>query len=121
MPDRALDLFTDWLAALWSITVESGWFLVLGFFLAGLVHAFVPMSLIRRHLSSTTTSGSLSAILKGAVVGAPLPLCSCSVIPAAAGLRRAGASKGATASFAVATPETGVDSISITYALLGPR
>jgi uncharacterized membrane protein YraQ (UPF0718 family) len=120
MTARAIDLFTDWLAALWSITVESGWFLVLGFFLAGIVHAFVPMALIRRHLSSTTTSGSLGAIVKGAIIGAPLPLCSCSVIPAAAGLKRAGASKGATASFAVATPETGVDSISITYALLGP-
>ncbi|MGP1311124.1 MAG: SO_0444 family Cu/Zn efflux transporter, partial [Phycisphaerales bacterium] len=108
------------LAALWSITVESGWFLVLGFFLAGLVHAFVPMSLIRRHLSGAGAAGSFLAIFKGAVIGAPLPLCSCSVIPAAAGLKRAGASKGATASFAVATPETGVDSISITYALLGP-
>ncbi len=120
MAARATGLFTDWLAALWSITVESGWFLVLGFFLAGMVHAFVPMALIRRHLASSTATGSFWAIVKGAIIGAPLPLCSCSVIPAAAGLKRAGASKGATASFAVATPETGVDSISITYALLGP-
>ena len=119
MPERAADLLNQWLAALWAITVESGWFLVFGFFLAGLVHAFVPMSFIKRHLSGSKGLG-LGAIVKGAIIGAPLPLCSCSVIPAAAGLKRAGASKGATASFAVATPETGVDSISITYALLGP-
>ena len=54
------------------------------------------------------------------MLGAPLPLCSCGVIPAALGLRKAGASKPATVSFLVSTPETGIDSISISYALLGP-
>ena len=58
--------------------------------------------------------------MKAAFIGAPLPLCSCGVIPAALGIRKAGASKGATSSFLVATPETGVDSISFSYAVLGP-
>jgi uncharacterized membrane protein YraQ (UPF0718 family) len=58
--------------------------------------------------------------LNAALIGAPLPLCSCSVIPVAMGIRRSGASKASTASFLVATPETGVDSIGITYALMGP-
>jgi len=59
-------------------------------------------------------------VLKAALIGAPIPLCSCGVLPAAAGLRRQGAGKGATAAFMVATPETGVDSIAVTYALLDP-
>ena len=59
-------------------------------------------------------------MLKGAIIGAPLPLCSCGVIPTALAIRKAGASKGATASFLVATPETGVDSISYSIAVLGP-
>jgi uncharacterized membrane protein YraQ (UPF0718 family) len=58
--------------------------------------------------------------VKAALFGAPLPLCSCGVIPAALGLRRSGASKAATTSFLISTPETGVDSISISYAMLGP-
>jgi uncharacterized membrane protein YraQ (UPF0718 family) len=58
--------------------------------------------------------------VKGAFIGAPLPLCSCGVIPTALAIRKAGASKGATSSFLVATPETGVDSISFSYAVLGP-
>ena len=62
----------------------------------------------------------LSSVLKAAVIGIPLPLCSCGVIPAALGLRKEGASKSATTAFMVATPETGVDSISVSYALLGP-
>ncbi|MCG8413807.1 MAG: SO_0444 family Cu/Zn efflux transporter, partial [Pseudomonadales bacterium] len=60
------------------------------------------------------------SLVKGAFIGAPLPLCSCGVIPTALAIRKAGASKGATSSFLVATPETGVDSISFSYAVLGP-
>ena len=62
----------------------------------------------------------LKTVVKAAVIGAPLPLCSCGVIPAAVGLRRSGASKAATTSFLVSTPETGVDSVTVSYVLLGP-
>jgi uncharacterized membrane protein YraQ (UPF0718 family) len=93
---------------------ESAPFLLLGMFIAGLINQWIPTKWV------TKTLGGKNSILKAALIGAPLPLCSCSVIPVAMGLRRSGASKASTASFLVATPETGVDSIGITYALMGP-
>jgi uncharacterized membrane protein YraQ (UPF0718 family) len=94
--------------------VESAPFLLLGMFIAGLIHHFIPQNWVQKAL------GGKSSVLNAALIGAPLPLCSCSVIPVAMGIRRSGASKASTASFLVATPETGVDSIGITYALMGP-
>ena len=94
--------------------VESAPFLLVGMFLAGVIHQMVPQKLIER------TLGKSSSVVTAALIGTPLPLCSCSVIPVAMGIRRSGASKASTASFLVATPETGVDSIGITYALMGP-
>lgn len=94
--------------------VESAPFLLVGMFIAGLIHHFVPQNWVQK------TLGGKSSVLNAALIGAPLPLCSCSVIPVAMGIRRSGASKASTASFLVATPETGVDSIGITYALMGP-
>lgn len=90
-------------------------FLLLGFGLAGLMHAFVPTGLYRRFLGSN----SFRSVVNAALVGIPLPLCSCSVIPTAMSLSKEGASKGATVSFLIATPQTGVDSIVATYSLLG--
>jgi len=88
----------------------------LGLFVAGMMRAFLPSDLLAKHLGEP----GLMSTVKAALIGAPLPLCSCGVIPAAVGLRRAGASKAATTSFLIATPETGVDSISVSYAMLGP-
>lgn len=96
--------------------MESAPWLLLGLFVAGIMHELVPVSFLERHMGSN----SASSITKAAVIGAPLPLCSCGVIPAALGLRRSGASKSSTVSFLVSTPETGVDSVSVSYALLGP-
>merc|ERR1712000_581551 len=96
--------------------MESAPWLLLGLLVAGLMHELVPISLLQKHMGSASTG----AVAKAAVIGAPLPLCSCGVIPAAVGLRRSGASKPATVSFLVSTPETGVDSVSVSYALLGP-
>jgi len=42
------------------------------------------------------------------------------VLPAAASLKKQGANKGATTAFLISTPESGVDSIAVTYALLDP-
>lgn len=99
-----------------ELFMESAPWLILGFFVAGLMKALVPQDLLARHLGAP----GFFSVLKAALLGAPLPLCSCGVIPAAIGLRRAGASKAATTSFLISTPETGVDSIAISYALLGP-
>lgn len=99
-----------------ALFMESAPWLLLGLLVAAIMHELVPVSLLQRHMGSN----SMSAVAKAAVIGAPLPLCSCGVIPAAVGLRRSGASKPATVSFLVSTPETGVDSVSVSYALLGP-
>lgn len=104
------------LEALWSISLEVAPWLVLGLVAAGLVRAFLPPAVIVRWLSGR----GVGSAVRAALAGAPIPLCSCSVIPMAAQLRRQGASRGATASFLVSTPETGVDSIALSYALLGP-
>ena len=90
-------------------------FLLLGFFLAGLMHAFIPGQVYSKYLANP----SFSSVLYAALFGVPLPLCSCGVIPTAMSLRREGASKGAVASFLIATPQTGVDSIIATYSLMG--
>lgn len=97
---------------------ESAPFLLLGMLLAGLINQMIPKAWVEKTIGRK--SYGKSSILNAALIGAPLPLCSCSVIPVAMGIRRSGASKASTASFLVATPETGVDSIGITYALMGP-
>lgn len=90
-------------------------YLLLGFFLAGVMHAFVPNTLYRRYLGGS----SFRSVLNAALLGIPLPLCSCGVIPTAMSLRKEGASRGATVSFLISTPQTGVDSIFATYSLMG--
>ena len=94
---------------------EMSPYLLLGFFFAGVMHAFIPSMVYNRYLGGK----GFKSVLHGALFGIPLPLCSCGVIPTAMSLRKQGASKGATASFLIATPETGVDSIIATYSILG--
>lgn len=105
-----------YLTNLLHLTLEAAPWLLIGLLAAGLIKAWVPEALMSRWLGGRGPW----PVAKAALVGAPLPLCSCGVVPAALGLRRAGASKGATAAFLVATPETGVDSVALSYALLGP-
>lgn len=91
-------------------------FLMLGLVFAGIIHVYIPTEKIAASIGKR----SIWSVIKAALWGVPLPLCSCGVIPAALSLRKHGASKGATVSFLVSTPETGIDSIAITYALLDP-
>lgn len=90
-------------------------YLLLGFLIAGILHEFVPHKLYRNSLSHD----NLRSVILAALIGIPLPLCSCGVIPTAMSLRREGVSKGATTSFLISTPQTGVDSILATASLLG--
>lgn len=106
----------EFLNNLLALLLEAAPWLVFGLALGGLIKALIPTSFLQRHLSGN----NVASIGKAALLGAPLPLCSCGVIPVALGLRKAGASKPATTSFLVSTPETGIDSITVTYALLGP-
>ncbi len=107
---------TVFLEELWMILTESSVWLVLGFLLAGVVHVLVPREWMLKHLGGK----GIIPILKASLLGIPLPLCSCSVIPVAAGIRKQGASKGASAAFAISTPQTGEESIPLTWALFGP-
>lgn len=90
-------------------------YLLLGFFLSGLMHAFIPGRFYARYLAGH----NVRSVVNAALFGIPLPLCSCGVIPTAMSLRKEGASRGAVVSFLIATPQTGVDSILATYGLLG--
>ena len=94
---------------------EMSPYLLLGFGIAGVMHTFVPTRLYHRYLSRQ----GFRSVLYAAALGVPLPLCSCGVLPTAMSLRCEGASKGATTSFLIATPQTGVDSIAATYSLMG--
>jgi len=109
-------LLVDIARATFELAAETAPFLFVGFFAAGILKVFVPTRLIEGHLGGE----GLGAITKASLLGVPLPLCSCSVIPTAAGLRDGGAGRGPTTSFLISTPETGVDSISVTWGLMDP-
>lgn len=96
--------------------VDASFYLLIGLLCAGVVKAFVRTETIVRYIGQP----NLASVLRASFIGTPLPLCSCSVIPMAVSLRKNGASKGATVSFLISSPETGVDSVAITYAMLDP-
>ena len=99
----------------WNLSIEMAPFLLLGFLLSGFLSIFISKEIIKKHLSNK----SKYAVIKSVILGIPLPVCSCGVIPLAASLREKGASKGSTASFVASTPQTGIDSIIITYDMIG--
>ena len=98
-----------------NVVCEMAPYLLLGFFIAGVLHVFVPQKFYANYLSR---NNKLSVVW-AALLGVPLPLCSCGVIPTAIGLRNEKASKGSIASFLIATPQTGIDSILATFSLMG--
>ncbi len=100
----------------WMVLGQMAPYLLLGFLVAGILSVAISPRFIERHLGGR----GLGAAFKASLFGVPLPLCSCGVIPVAASLRQHGASKSATAAFLLSTPQTGVDSMAVTYALLGP-
>ena len=105
----------DFFRSLLMVTGEMSPYLLLGFLIAGILHVFVPQRFYSRYLSRDNKF----SVLWAALLGIPLPLCSCGVIPTAIGLRNEKASKGAVASFLIATPQTGIDSILATFSVLG--
>ena len=105
----------DYVNAFVSMLNGMSPYLLLGFFIAGVLHAFVPSAIYSRYLAGT----GLRSVTTAAAFGIPLPLCSCGVLPTAVALRRSGASRAASTSFLIATPQTGVDSIAATYSMMG--
>jgi uncharacterized membrane protein YraQ (UPF0718 family) len=106
----------DMLQASWHLLADASVYILFGILVGGLLKVFLSPAMVARHLGD----GRFGSVIKAALLGIPMPLCSCGVLPAAASLKRQGANNGATASFLIATPESGVDSIAITYALLDP-
>lgn len=104
------------LESILQLALTAAPWLLIGLFLAGLIKAWVPMSFIQRWVGGN----GLLSILRSAVLGAPLPLCSCGAIPTAFALHRNGAGRGPMTAFLVGAPGVGVDSVAMTYALLGP-
>lgn len=95
--------------------IEMAPYLLLGFFIAGILHSFIPQKVYRKWLSGN----DVKSVLLSIIFGVPLPLCSCGVIPTAVSMYKQGASKGATTAFLIATPQTGIDSIAATWSILG--
>lgn len=104
------------LTASGQILLESAPFMIIGLTLGGLLKMFLSTDYVAHHLGR----GRYLSVLKAALFGIPLPICSCGVLPAAAALKRQGANNGAVTAFMISTPESGIDSMAISYALLDP-
>ncbi|RUM65655.1 MAG: permease, partial [Sulfurospirillum sp.] len=105
----------DFLQQLWSLSLSMAPYILFGLLFAGILHELVPDTLVTKHLGKN----SISSVIKSTIFGIPLPVCSCGVIPLATSIKKSGASKGATLSFLISTPITGVDSILATYGIFG--
>ena len=114
--DYAVDMLVQFLDFLWSSFLLLAPMLLLGLFLAGLIHVFISRQAILRWLRRD----SLKSVASSAAIGVPMPLCSCSVVPVVAEMRRKGASRSSCMSFLITAPETGADSILVTHAFFGP-
>lgn len=111
-----ITFLADVLAESWQLLQDASLYILFGLLVGGLLKVFMSPAYIASHLGR----GRFSSVFKAALFGIPIPLCSCGVLPAAASLKKQGANNGATTAFLISTPESGVDSISITWALLDP-
>ena len=111
-----MNLFLNIISETWDLLLESSIYILFGLLISGFLRVFLSPHSIAKHLSR----GRFLSVFKAAFFGIPVPLCSCGVLPAAIGLRKQGANRGATTAFLISTPESGVDSIAISYALLDP-
>jgi uncharacterized membrane protein YraQ (UPF0718 family)/copper chaperone CopZ len=110
-----MELVKEYFIAIIGLLNEMSPYLLLGFFFAGLLHVLIPNEKVTKYLGQT----NLKSVVNASILGVPLPLCSCGVIPAGISFYKNGASKGSTVSFLISTPQTGVDSIFVTYSMLG--
>lgn len=110
-----VDYIINYFTVLWNLTVDMAPYLLLGFLFAGLLKVFLPQNLMNKYLGKS----SFKSVVNASLLGIPLPLCSCGVLPAGISLYKNGASKGASTSFLISTPQTGVDSILVTWSMLG--
>ena len=109
------DKLIDFLVNCWATSSELAPWLLLGLIVAGILHIWIPDSVVKRHLGH----GSIFTVFKAVMFGVPMPLCSCGVIPAALGIKKQGAGDGAALGFLISTPQTGIDSIMVSASMLG--
>ncbi len=100
----------------WHIYLDVAIYMLFGFFVAGILYVFFKADKIKQYLGT----GKIKPVILAALFGIPIPLCSCGVVPVATGLKKQGANSGAALSFMIATPESGVDSIAVSWAMLDP-
>ncbi len=110
-----MDYLTLFFSSLVELSHAMSPYILFGLVFAGILHELVPETLVTQHLGKE----SVASVVKSTIFGIPLPVCSCGVIPLAASIKKSGASKGATLSFLISTPITGVDSILATYGMFG--
>ena len=110
------DFALSFIAESWLVLGQMAAYLLAGFLVAGVLSVCISPDWVARHLGRK----GVRPVFAASLFGVPLPLCSCGVIPVSASIRRHGASRAATSAFLLSTPQTGVDSIAVTYALLGP-
>lgn len=106
----------DFLKEFWGILGEMSPYLLFGFGVAGIISVIISSDTVRRHLGGS----SVVSVVKASLFGIPLPLCSCGVLPVTVSLQKSGAGNGACISFLLSAPQIGVQSIAVTYALMGP-
>ncbi len=99
---------------IWKMFLEMSPYLLLGFAFAGILHVLIPKEVVTKQIGKK----NIWSTIKATILGVPLPLCSCGVIPTGVSFHKNGASKGATNAFLISTPQTGVDSILITSSLM---
>ena len=110
-----MEYLTLFINALIDLSNEMAIFILFGLIFAGIMHELIPETLVTKHLGKE----NIWSVIKSTLFGIPLPVCSCGVIPLATSIKKSGASKGATLSFLISTPITGVDSIMATYGIFG--
>lgn len=110
-----MEYVIEFLKALLDLSSAMAPYILFGLLFAGILHELVPDTLVSKHLGKD----SIGSVIKATLFGIPLPVCSCGVIPLAAGIKKSGASNGATLSFLISTPITGADSILATYGIFG--
>ena len=110
-----IDYLREYVSNFVAVFAELAPWLLIGYILAGFIAFLLSPEQVKRHLSGT----GFKPILKAVLFGVPLPLCSCGIIPVAASVKDEGASRGATGAFFIATPQTGIDSILVTWSMLG--
>jgi hypothetical protein len=111
-----MSFLADMLGESWRLLQEASIYVLFGILVAGMLRIFLSPATVARHLGQ----GRFRSVFKASLLGIPIPLCSCGVLPAAVSLKKQGANRGATTAFLISTPESGVDSVALTYALLDP-